>query len=69
MTQAIVANLSNEQREILAAYADGVNAYIRQMDTAPFEFLLLGYQPEPWMAEEQHPCRHEYFSGAISQGK
>ena len=52
VTQAIVANLSNEQREILAAYADGVNAYIRQMDTAPFEFLLLGYQPEPWTAED-----------------
>ena len=52
VTQAIVANLSNEQREILVAHADGVNAYIRQMDTAPFEFLLLGYQPEPWTAED-----------------
>ena len=52
VTQAIVANLSNEQREILVAYADGVNAYIRQMDTAPFEFLLLGYRPEPWTPED-----------------
>ena len=52
VTQAIVANLSHEQRKILAAYADGVNAYIRQMDTAPFEFLLLGYQPEPWTAKD-----------------
>ena len=52
VTQAIVANLSNEQREILVAYADGVNAYIRQMDTAPFEFLLLGYRPEPWTSED-----------------
>ena len=52
VTQAIVANLSDEQREVLVAHADGVNAYIRQMDTAPFEFLLLGYQPEPWTAED-----------------
>ena len=46
VTPAIVANLSDEQREILAAHADGVNAFIQQMDTAPFEFLLLGYQPD-----------------------
>ena len=52
VTQAIVANLSDEQREVLAAYADGVNAFIHQMDTAPFEFLLLGYQPEPWAVED-----------------
>lgn len=52
VTQAIVANLSDEQREVLAAYADGVNAFIHQMDTAPFEFLLLGYQPEPWTVED-----------------
>ena len=50
--QAIIANLSDEQREILAAYADGVNAFIQQMDTAPFEFLLLDYQPEPWTVED-----------------
>ena len=52
VTQAIVANLSNEEREILVAHADGVNAFIQQMDTAPFEFLLLGYQPEPWTARK-----------------
>ena len=52
VTQAIVANLSDEQREALVAYADGVNAFIRQMDTAPFEFLLLGYRPEPWTPED-----------------
>ena len=52
VTKAIVANLSDEQRDLLVAHADGVNAFIRQMDTAPFEFLLLGYQPEPWTAED-----------------
>ena len=52
VAQAIVANLPDEHLTILAAYADGVNAFIRQMDTAPFEFLLLGYQPEPWAVED-----------------
>lgn len=48
----IVAHLPNEQKEILAAYADGVNAFIKQMGTAPMEFLLLRYRPEPWKAED-----------------
>ena len=52
IVQATVANLPDEHLTILAAYADGVNAFIRQMDTAPFEFLLLGYQPEPWTVED-----------------
>ena len=52
VTQAIVANLSDEQREILVAHAAGVNVFIKQMDTRPFEFLLLDYQPEPWTVED-----------------
>ena len=52
VAQATIANLPDEHLTILAAYADGVNAFIRQMDTAPFEFLLLGYQPEPWTVED-----------------
>ena len=52
VAQAIVANLPDEHLTILAAYADGVNAFIRQMDTAPFECLLLDYQPEPWAVED-----------------
>jgi penicillin G amidase len=40
---------SPEAKEILQAYADGVNKFIEQHgDSLPFEFLLLGYKPEPW---------------------
>ena len=37
-------------REVLTAYADGVNAYIAQLTpaTRPFEYKLLDYAPEPW---------------------
>ena len=33
----------------LQAFADGVNKFLEQHgDALPFEFLLLGYKPEPW---------------------
>ncbi len=37
-------------REVLQAYAAGVNAYIAQLTpaTRPFEYKLLDYEPEPW---------------------
>jgi penicillin amidase len=46
-----VAALSPEGQAALAAYADGVNAFIDQAAAAhrlPPEFTLLGYQPEHW---------------------
>jgi penicillin G amidase len=39
-----------ENKIVLEAYADGVNAYISQLSESslPFEYKLLGYKPEPW---------------------
>ncbi len=39
-----------ENTVTLAAYSEGVNAYINQLSesTLPFEYKLLGYKPEPW---------------------
>lgn len=48
----IFSRLPGEQRESLLAYAEGVNAYISQMKTRPFEFLLLRYEPEAWRGED-----------------
>lgn len=41
---------SPEGMQLLAAYAEGVNAYIAQLAPAdyPIEFKLLNYAPEPW---------------------
>lgn len=50
--RAIGASLPPNQREVLQAYADGVNGYIGHMHTPPFEFLMLGYRPEPWHVED-----------------
>lgn len=43
------ATLPAETREIVAAYAAGVDAVITESrDNLPIEFDLLGYKPEPW---------------------
>lgn len=49
---AIMAHLRPDEQQALQAYADGVNAFITQMDTPPFEFLLLGYRPTVWTAQD-----------------
>lgn len=49
--KSIASNLDQDQRDDLRAYADGVNAYIGG-GKRPFEFLLLGYEPEPWSVED-----------------
>jgi penicillin amidase len=41
--------LPQESKEALQAYADGVNAVLReQLAARPPEFVILGIQPEPW---------------------
>ena len=41
--------LDEETRQILQAYADGVNAFIEShRDRLPIEFTLLGFEPAPW---------------------
>ena len=41
------ANLDEETRTILEAYAAGVNAFIDKASLPP-EFLILGFRPDPW---------------------
>lgn len=45
-----LAVLQPETVDRLDAYADGVNAAISEQTLLPPEFLLLGYEPEPWTA-------------------
>ena len=39
-------------RQILEAYAAGVNAGVNALGAPPFEYLLLGATPEPWLPED-----------------
>jgi len=47
--QADLELMPDETLAILQAYADGVNAFIEShTDRPPLEFVLAGFQPEPW---------------------
>lgn len=48
----ILPKLPPLHRQYLQAYADGVNGYLQQHSALPFEFKVLGYEPEPWQAED-----------------
>jgi len=49
--KADLSVLSPDTIRLLQDYADGVNKYLVQHDQSlPVEFLLLGYQPDPWTA-------------------
>ena len=45
----ILSQIDPATKELLQAYSDGVNLYIRQAKGKyPVEFDMLGYDPEPW---------------------
>lgn len=46
--QAALPALSDEARDSLQAYADGINAWIASHPVLPPEFIFLGIEPEPW---------------------
>jgi penicillin amidase len=49
---AIAARLPDDQKVILDAYVGGINQAIEKTRVLPFEFLVLGYRPEPWRVED-----------------
>jgi penicillin amidase len=46
----VLARLPPAQRQVLEAYAAGVNAGLDDLAVRPFEYLLLRRRPEPWSA-------------------
>ena len=50
--KAILAKLPPVHQHYLQSYADGVNSYMPESGKLPFEFKVLGYQPEPWTPED-----------------
>jgi len=49
VAENVYTQISAGEREALAAYARGVNAFIdTHRNNLPLEFTLLGYQPLPW---------------------
>lgn len=52
VAQQVVANASADDREILLAYAAGVNAALQKSRTRPWEYFLLRTQPREWSMED-----------------
>lgn len=52
VAKTVVAKLPADHKRYLEDYAEGVNSFIEKANALPFEFTVLGYQPEPWQAED-----------------
>lgn len=50
--RAVLDGLADEERATLERYAAGVNAGLASLAAKPFEYFLLGVDPEPWEAED-----------------
>lgn len=49
---AVIATASDSDRELLQSYADGANAGLASLDARPFEYFVLGVEPEAWQPED-----------------
>lgn len=52
VAQEIVSRLPKAHRILCEAYAEGVNAYLRDAKLPPLEEVLLGFRPEPWRCQD-----------------
>ncbi|MBX7165071.1 MAG: penicillin acylase family protein [Pirellulales bacterium] len=43
---------NDQQRELVLAYTDGVNAGLEALGQPPFEYVMLGAAPAPWRPED-----------------
>lgn len=50
--RAVLDAAPAKDREIIEAYADGVNAGLTSLGARPFEYFILGAEPSPWQAED-----------------
>jgi len=48
----VLEHESAENRALVTAYTEGVNAGLSALGAAPFEYLLLRQTPRPWVAED-----------------
>jgi penicillin amidase len=47
-SHTVLDGLENFDKQILAAYSDGVNQGLNDLDSKPFEYYLLGAEPRGW---------------------
>ena len=52
LARSVLDRTAPAQRALLQAYAEGVNAGLDALPVAPFEYLVLRAEPEPWRPED-----------------
>jgi penicillin amidase len=52
LAQQVLASLPADQRDLLEAYAAGVNAGLSALGDKPFEYVLIRSKPAPWLPED-----------------
>lgn len=50
--QTTISQFSADQKALLSAYTQGVNAGLHHLGSVPFEYTLLGQPPRPWQDED-----------------
>ncbi len=50
--RAVLQSADARDRSLIDAYTGGVNAGIASLGARPFEYFVLGAQPEPWLPED-----------------
>lgn len=61
VARRVMERVSPEERALLAAYADGVNAGLSSLGEKPFEYLFLQTDPAPWTPEDSILVVHAMF--------
>jgi penicillin amidase len=56
LAEKVIEALPERQREVLTAYAKGVNHGLRDLKALPFEYLALGVEPKPWSESDSILC-------------
>lgn len=59
--ERVLASGSNADRELLTAFARGVNQGIEALNVRPFEYLVLNTRPEPWRPEDSLLVAYSLF--------
>ncbi len=52
LARRILSELPADERSLIDAYTAGVNAGLAALPEPPFEYVVLGEEPEPWLAED-----------------
>ena len=50
--RAVIAAASDDHVAVLESYAAGANAGLASLGARPFEYIVLGSEPQPWRAED-----------------